>query len=398
MGLGLELAARHADGTELPVDIALTPLTVDGQRWAAATIRDMRGRAGTPETLRVQATALRSAANGIVITDRRGVIIWVNPAACSITGYAADELVGSHTRLLKSGRHDPGFYEELWKTVNRGESWSGTILNRRRDGTIYHEEQTIAPVVSDVGAVTHFIAIKQDISARRLAEQQLAEAHESLAAHAAEIESLNRRLREQAIRDPLTNLYNRRYLEEAIGRDVARVVRTGEPLAIAAFDLDHFKNVNDLHGHAFGDLVLKTFAQVLRQHARATDLVCRIGGEEFLVVLPGASLAVALERAERYRAGFAAAITSNEAGASMRHTVSIGIAVPVWTVKTSPAPRPRRRGALRGETTKPVVSPSPPGLLRRGLAPARQETWSRDCAADASRRSEVCGSYRRGSR
>ena len=114
-------------------------------------LRDLRGRADGTDALRVQATALQSAANGIVITDRSGIIAWVNPAACAITGYAADELVGQHTRLLKSGEHGPGFYSGIWRTVLRGETWSGTIINRRKDGSFYHEEQTIAPVVDAAG-------------------------------------------------------------------------------------------------------------------------------------------------------------------------------------------------------------------------------------------------------
>ncbi len=144
-------------GAEIPVDISLSPIEVGGHRLAAAALRDLRGRAENPDALRIQATALHSAANGIVITDATGRIVWVNPAACAITGYAADELVGAHTRILKSGEHGPGFYTDLWRSVTGGETWSGTIVNRRKDGTLYHEEQTIAPVLDAGGQVTHFV-------------------------------------------------------------------------------------------------------------------------------------------------------------------------------------------------------------------------------------------------
>ncbi len=253
-------------------------------------MRDLRGRAEDPDALRIQATALRSAANGIVITDRSGTIVWVNPAACAITGYAADELVGAHTRLLKSGEHGADFYADLWQCVTGGETWSGTIVNRRKDGTLYHEEQTIAPVLGASGDVTHFVAIKADVSARRQAEEALVGAHQELAARVAEIESLNEQLRERAIRDPLTGLHNRRYFEETAGRDAARAVRTGEPLAILVIDIDHFKAVNDQHGHAAGDLVLRVLAEILTAGVRDSDLVCRIGGDEFVVLLPGAAM------------------------------------------------------------------------------------------------------------
>lgn len=327
MGRGLSLCARHADGREIPVDISLTPLEIGGRHLAAAAMRDLRGRAAEPDTLRIQATALRSAANGIVITDRAGTIVWVNPAACAITGYSSDELVGTHTRLLKSGAHGAEFYAELWQCVTRGETWSGTIVNRRKDGTVYYEEQTIAPVQDSSGEVTHFVAIKSDVSARRRAEEALASAHRELAARVAEIESLNAQLREQAIRDPSTGLHNRRYFDEVAGRDSARAQRTGESLAIVALDIDRFKEVNDEHGHAAGDLVLQVLAEILSSSVRGSDLVCRIGGDEFVLLLAGATAGVALERAELVRAEFAATPIDRGDGEPLRCTLSIGVAV-----------------------------------------------------------------------
>ena len=327
MGSGLDLYARHADGREILVDISLTPVTVAGAPLVACAIRDLSGRLQSGESLRVQATALRSAANGIVITDRTGTITWVNPAACAITGYPADELLGRHTRLLKSGRHSPEFYADLWKTVLRGDTWSGTIVNRRKDGSEYQEEQTIAPVVDEEGAITHFIAIKQDVTEQRRVQEALARANEALGAQVKEIEVLNSKLREQAIRDPLTNLFNRRYLDETILREMARASRAGLPLAVAALDIDRFKLVNDTHGHAAGDQVLQRMAEVLRAHVRASDLVCRSGGEEFVVLMPGATLPAALARAERWRAAFAAEPVVVREGAAVSCTVSIGVAL-----------------------------------------------------------------------
>ena len=329
MGRGLDLFARHADGHQIPVDISLAPLVDAGRPLVACVIRDLTGRQHGRESLRVQATALRSAANGIVITDRTGVITWANPAASAITGYAADELVGRHTRLLKSGRHPQEFYAGLWQTVTRGDTWSGTIVNRRKDGSEYHEEQTIAPVVDENGVITHFIAIKQDVTEQRRVQEELKRAHEALGAKVMEIEILNERLREQAIRDPLTGVYNRRYLDETIARDMARASRSGLPLSVAALDLDRFKQVNDTHGHATGDLVLQRLADVLRANVRASDLVCRSGGEEFVVVMPGASLKAALTRAERWRERFAKELVSvrGAVDATVSATVSIGVAL-----------------------------------------------------------------------
>jgi diguanylate cyclase (GGDEF)-like protein/PAS domain S-box-containing protein len=326
MGAGLSLFLRRADGSEVPVDISLSPFRADGRRLVSCSIRDQRGRTHGLDSLRVQATALRSAANGVVITDECGTITWVNPAACAITGYAADELVGQHTRILKSGEHGPELYADLWRTVLRGETWSGSMVNRRKNGSLYHEEQTIAPVTDDTGLVTHFVAIKRDVSAERRTQDALARAHEELAARLAEIESLNRRLRDQAIRDPLTGLHNRRYLDDALDHAVASVARSGQPLSVVALDLDRFKDINDTHGHAAGDRVLLRAAEVLRAHVRASDIVGRVGGEEFIVCLPGATLRSALARAEEWRAALAGTSVRGDDGTSVRCTVSIGVA------------------------------------------------------------------------
>jgi diguanylate cyclase (GGDEF)-like protein/PAS domain S-box-containing protein len=326
MGRGLLLYARHADGKDIPVDISLSPLVVEGRRLVAAAIRDLRGRSYALDSLRVQTTALSSAANGIVITDREGTIIWVNPAVCALTGYAAGELVGQHTRILKSGQHGTEFYAGIWRTVLEGETWSGTIVNRRKDGTLYDEEQTIAPVVDDSGDISHFIAIKQDVTEQRRLQSQLAEARRELEERLEIIDELNGKLREQAVRDPLTLLHNRRYFDEAIEVEMARVRREGKPLCLAVLDVDRFKEVNDRFGHAAGDRVLARLALTLKRLVRASDVVCRVGGEEFVVVMPGATLEAAVARAESLRAAFASEATPAEDGAEIRTTLSAGVA------------------------------------------------------------------------
>ena len=117
--------------------------------------------------LKLQSIALDAAANGIMITDRHGRIQWVNPALLSMTGFSREEFIGQYPNMLKSGLHDSTLYNELWKTISSGNVWQGEITNRRKDGSFYVEEQTIAPVVDDMGRITNFIAIKSDISQRR---------------------------------------------------------------------------------------------------------------------------------------------------------------------------------------------------------------------------------------
>ncbi len=131
------------------------------------------------EQMQLQATALESAENGIVITDPKGRILWVNPAFSRLTGYSREEVLGENPRLLKSGEHAPEFYKTLWDTVLGGEVWRGEMINRRKDGSYYHEEMTITPLKPAGGPPAYFIAIKQDISARKQAEAELQSAHEA---------------------------------------------------------------------------------------------------------------------------------------------------------------------------------------------------------------------------
>lgn len=122
------------------------------------------------EQLRLQAAALQSAANSILITDRMGMIQWVNPAFERLTGYTAGEVIGQNVRLLKSGKHHARFYEDMWNVILEGQTWQGEIINQRKDGSLYVEEMTITPVAVTRGEITHFVSIRQDLTERKRAE------------------------------------------------------------------------------------------------------------------------------------------------------------------------------------------------------------------------------------
>jgi two-component system cell cycle sensor histidine kinase/response regulator CckA len=124
----------------------------------------------------LQATALKTAANGIMITDPQGNILWVNPAFTTLTGYTAEEVIGKNPRLLKSDKQDQALYENLWKTILSGQTWRGEFINRRKNGSFYFDEQTITPVRPDDGGVTHFIGIMNDVSDRKRLEAEFIEA------------------------------------------------------------------------------------------------------------------------------------------------------------------------------------------------------------------------------
>ncbi|MEW6405435.1 MAG: PAS domain S-box protein, partial [Chloroflexota bacterium] len=141
---------------------------------AANTMAGIIQRKRVETRIHLQSIALESAENAVVITDETGTIRWVNPAFTRLTGYAFDEVVGRLPRILKSGKHSPQFYANLWKTITSGRSWHGEMINRRKDGSLYTEEMIITPVREKDGNITHFVAIKQDITDRKEAELEVA--------------------------------------------------------------------------------------------------------------------------------------------------------------------------------------------------------------------------------
>jgi PAS domain S-box-containing protein len=136
------------------------------------TYMDITERKATEARMRLQSSALEAAANAIVITDSKGVIEWANAAFTTFTGYSVEEAIGKTPSLLKSGKHDEKFYHNLWETVSTGKVWHGELINRRKDGTLYTEEMTITPMKDSLNGVTHFIAVKQDITERKKLEAQ----------------------------------------------------------------------------------------------------------------------------------------------------------------------------------------------------------------------------------
>lgn len=297
---------QRNDGAPVLTQRSATLGTLNDQPALFVAIADLRERKRLETALHARSAAIEAAAEGIAITDPDGVIEYVNPALTVITGYAVEELVGEHTRVFNSGRQDRTFYDELWNTIRAGRVWRGEIINRRKDGSQYTELMAIAPVSNEHGETVHFVAVKHDISERKRMETDLKRTNATLERQIEEIHRLQEELRELAVRDGLTNLFNRRYLDDTLERELARAKREGYPLSLVMIDIDHFKRLNDTYGHQAGDKVLRELAALLWGDIRAEDVPCRYGGEEFLVLLPRMPLEVALERAEGWRRTFQA--------------------------------------------------------------------------------------------
>ncbi len=251
--------------------------------------------------------ALEAAANGIIITDKNATVIWTNSAFGRLTGYSQEEAVGNKPNdLLKSGLQDGAFYQDMWTDLLVGQHWRGELVNKRKNGSLYHEELSIAPVKNSAGEITHFIGIKEDITARKEMEAQL---------------------QKLASTDPLTGLANRRVFLELLEQERAKVARLPHYSAVLLMmDLDFFKRINDSYGHATGDAVLKAFADIVSNNSRTIDVPARLGGEEFAILLSGADRNDATVMAERLREQVAAAVVDHEAG-PVSITVSIGATV-----------------------------------------------------------------------
>lgn len=173
----------HKDGHIVNTEIVVTvlPDETGNPTRVLGVSRDITERAKTEEQLLLQSSALNSVANGIVITDPDGVLEWVNPAFTALTGYSLEEAIGKNPReLVKSGAHDEDYYKELWATITSGQVWHGELINKRKDGSFYTEEQTITPIRDVYGKITHFIGVKQDITERTKNEMALRENEERL--------------------------------------------------------------------------------------------------------------------------------------------------------------------------------------------------------------------------
>ena len=173
LGKLLELEALHKDGHRFPIEISLARVLLKGKWNAIAVVRDITERKRTEKIMRLNLAAMEATAHGIAITDLNGVLVWVNPAFSKMTGYSCAEVLGKNPRILKSGKQPLEFYEQLWQTITAGKFWHGELINKRKDGSYYHEEMTITPVTDSIGHITNFVGIKQDITERKRAEEEL---------------------------------------------------------------------------------------------------------------------------------------------------------------------------------------------------------------------------------
>ncbi|WP_442513966.1 phosphodiesterase DibA [Pseudomonas promysalinigenes] len=222
-----------------------------------------RLRSEDRERLRMAAAVFDSTLEGVLVTDRHGLIVHVNRAFMQITGYQQEEVLGQRPSKFKSGRHDAAFYQQIYGALAEKGEWSGEIWNRRKSGEIYPQWQTISAIRDERGELSHYVAVFSDISAIKHTEQELA----YLAHH-----------------DPLTGLPNRLLFNDRARQALAAAQANKRGCALLLLDLDHFQSINDGLGHTIGDLLLKLVGERLGQAVGSSVTLARLGGDEFGVL------------------------------------------------------------------------------------------------------------------
>ncbi len=223
-------------------------------------------RAQTEAWLNKLSQAVEQSPNTIVITDLAANVEYVNAAFVTETGYSAAEVIGRNQRMLQSGKTPRSTYDAMWAQLTAGEMWRGELINRRRDGEEYTEYVLISPVRGEDGKVSNYLSIKENITAKKAAEARI-----SQLAHF----------------DTLTGLPNQSLLKDRVAHAIRLAQRQNTQLAVLFLDIDHFKNINDTLGHRIGDELLIQLAIRLKCLVREEDTLSRMGGDEFILVLPG---------------------------------------------------------------------------------------------------------------
>jgi diguanylate cyclase (GGDEF)-like protein/PAS domain S-box-containing protein len=245
--------------TELSNDIA----------YGITSLRTVAARRLAERVLRLRQRAVEASVNAILITDATrpdNPVEYVNPAFERITGYSAGEVHGHNARFLQREDRDQSGLQEIRLALAKQTEGHAVVRNYRKDGSLFWNDLHIAPVRDELGEVTHFVGILNDITEAQLYQQEL---------------------EHQANHDVLTGLPNRNLLTDRMAQAVAHARRKRERLAIVCLDLDRFKLINDSFGHLVGDALLKTVAARLRATLRESDTVARLGGDEFMVILSG---------------------------------------------------------------------------------------------------------------
>jgi diguanylate cyclase (GGDEF)-like protein/PAS domain S-box-containing protein len=255
--------------------------------------------------LMLSSAVFDNSLEAILITDNQKNIIKVNRAFTSVTGFSLDEVLGKNPSILKSGRHDASFYEQMFHTIEMTGKWHGEIWNKRKDGTVYPALQSITAIYDDNKKIFRYVSILTDITMQKAYEQQLFD---------------------HAHNDTLTGLPNRLSFEKKFDQILLRAQHAQQKFALFFIDLNRFKEVNDTLGHDVGDVLLKSVASSLKEGLRGEDFVARLGGDEFVIILASISHEEEAEQIARHLLERTQQILHLQEH-SIQPSLSIGIAI-----------------------------------------------------------------------
>lgn len=251
---------------EIEIEIALHPIFNQNDKFIGllGSVHNMETHNKLEDRQRLIQNVFEFSAEGMIITDKHQKITAINQAFTEITGYFQDELIGKMPTILASGRHDEEFYSNMWKELQQNDLWRGEVINRKKSGEEYTEFLTISVIRNSMGEIANYTGIFSDITNIKKAQSQL----EYMAHH-----------------DPLTGLQNRLSLHLHAKEMIKRAKRDSFMVGVLFFDIDHFKEINDSYGHSIGDKILIQVALRLKKLLRDTDMICRLGGDEFIILV-----------------------------------------------------------------------------------------------------------------
>lgn len=304
-----ETSVTNVTGEVIELEVIKIPFAVTDNEQAGilAVARDITERRRAERELRISAVAFESH-DGMIITDRNAIIERVNSAYTRITGYSATEAIGHTPRLAKSGLHEPGFYQEMWRQLESEGYWTGEITDKHRSGSLFTARLSITAVRDENGNVIHFVGCFQDVTAEKQAREQ--------ADHL-------------KLFDQLTDLPNRTLFEDRLAHALLNSEKQQELGAVIMLDLDYFQKINDALGHTLGDQLLVETARRIRTVSQEADTLCRFSGDSFMLLLeylgadPNAAASRALAISDQIRQAIAEPLNLN--GLRLVCTASIGV-------------------------------------------------------------------------
>ena len=301
-----EYRLRNAKGEMVWLNNSMTVVS-SPEGWpllATGVAVDVTAQRRAEEAVRLAARVFECAQESIILTDADNNIVSVNPVFLEMTGYQAEEVLGRNPRILSSGRHSAEFYAAMWQAITTEGKWQGELWNRRKDGAVYPVWVRISVYRDAAGKICNYVGVATDITERLAAQESI---------------------RQLAYFDPLTELPNRRMLEDRVRQALATAERERKQSALLFIDLDQFKTINDSLGHSAGDQLLIEVARRLQACVRRMDTVARLGGDEFVVLLTDVTLEGASEVARKILDVVARSFQFNEHELGV--TPSLGISI-----------------------------------------------------------------------